>query len=65
MISGLYNATSGSILINGYDIYKEPIKAKSHRIHSDQPFIYEKLTDVSFSSVVDCIHRKKEIKEDN
>jgi ABC-2 type transport system ATP-binding protein len=49
MISGLYNATSGSILINGYDIYKEPIKAKSLIGYiPDQPFIYEKLTGREF-----------------
>jgi len=49
MISGLYNATSGSILINGYDIYKDPIKAKSLIGYiPDQPFIYEKLTGREF-----------------
>jgi ABC-2 type transport system ATP-binding protein len=49
MISGLYNATSGSILINGHDIYKDPIRAKSLIGYiPDQPFIYEKLTGREF-----------------
>jgi len=49
MISGLYTATSGRILIDGYDIYKEPIKAKSLIGYiPDQPFIYEKLTGREF-----------------
>lgn len=49
MISGLYNATSGSISIGGFDIYKEPLKAKSLIGYiPDQPFIYEKLTGREF-----------------
>lgn len=49
MISGLYTATSGKILINDYDIVEEPIKAKSLIGYiPDQPFIYEKLTGREF-----------------
>lgn len=49
MISGLYNTTSGTISIGGFDIYKEPIKAKSLIGYiPDQPFIYEKLTGREF-----------------
>jgi len=49
MISGLYNATSGNISIGGFDIYKEPIKAKSLIGYiPDQPFVYEKLTGREF-----------------
>ncbi|MEO8231205.1 MAG: ABC transporter ATP-binding protein [Ignavibacteriota bacterium] len=49
MVSGLYNPTSGSISIGGFDIYKEPIKAKSLIGYiPDQPFIYEKLTGREF-----------------
>jgi len=49
MISGLYTATEGRILINGYDIVKDPIKAKSLIGYiPDQPFIYEKLTGREF-----------------
>ncbi len=63
MISGLYNATSGSILINGFDICKEPIKAKSLIGYiPDQPFIYEKLTGrefLFFSGGLYSIHKEK------
>jgi ABC-2 type transport system ATP-binding protein len=49
MISGLYTATSGKILINGIDIIEEPIKAKSLIGYiPDQPFLYEKLTGREF-----------------
>lgn len=49
MISGLYTATAGKILINGFDIVDEPIKAKSLIGYiPDQPFIYEKLTGREF-----------------
>ena len=49
MISGLYAATSGKILINGYDIIEEPIKAKSLIGYiPDQSFLYEKLTGREF-----------------
>ncbi len=49
MISGLYTATSGQIIIDGNDIVKEPIKAKTLIGYiPDQPFIYEKLTGREF-----------------
>src|SRR5574338_133322 len=49
MISGLYNPTFGKIRINGFDINKDPIKAKSLIGYiPDQPFIYEKLTGREF-----------------
>lgn len=49
MISGLFNPTAGNILINGHDIFKEPIKAKSLIGYiPDQPFIYEKLSGREF-----------------
>jgi ABC-2 type transport system ATP-binding protein len=49
MITGLYTPTSGNILINNIDIYKEPIKAKSFIGYiPDQPFLYEKLTGREF-----------------
>jgi len=49
MITGLYTATSGRILIDGYDIVKDPVAAKSSIGYiPDQPFIYEKLTGREF-----------------
>jgi ABC-2 type transport system ATP-binding protein len=63
MIAGLYNATSGSIFIDGFDIYKEPIKAKTIIGYiPDQPFIYEKLTGrefLFFSGGLYSIEKKK------
>jgi ABC-2 type transport system ATP-binding protein len=49
MLVGLLNITEGSILINGYDIKKEPKEAK--RMFSyipDIPNLYEKLTGREF-----------------
>jgi ABC-2 type transport system ATP-binding protein len=49
MITGLYNATSGKVLINGTDISNDPVKAKSIIGYiPDQPFIYEKMTGREF-----------------
>lgn len=49
MITGLYTASLGNIFIDGNDIVKEPIKAKSVIGYiPDQPFIYEKLTGREF-----------------
>jgi ABC-2 type transport system ATP-binding protein len=45
MMTGLYAPTKGHILINGYDIQKDPSKAKLITGYiPDQPFVYEKLT---------------------
>jgi ABC-2 type transport system ATP-binding protein len=49
MITGLYAPSSGKILINNIDIYKDPIKAKGFIGYiPDQPFLYEKLTGREF-----------------
>ena len=49
MITGLYTPTSGNVFINGIDISKDPVKAKSFIGYiPDQPFIYEKLTGREF-----------------
>jgi len=49
MITGLYSATSGKIIINGIDISRDPVKAKALIGYiPDQPFIYEKLTGREF-----------------
>ena len=49
MMTGLFTPTSGSILINGFDIHKQPIKAKSTFGYiPDQPFLYDKLTGREF-----------------
>jgi ABC-2 type transport system ATP-binding protein len=49
MITGLFTPTSGSILVNGHDIQKEPLKAKMNIGYvPDQPFLYDKLTGREF-----------------
>jgi len=63
MIAGLYTPTSGKILINNIDIYKNPIEAKSLIGYiPDQPFLYEKLTGrefLYFSGGLYSIDKKK------
>jgi ABC-2 type transport system ATP-binding protein len=49
MMTGLFTPTSGSIVINGFDIHKQPIEAKSSFGYiPDQPFLYDKLTGREF-----------------
>ena len=49
MIAGLYSPTGGKITIDGIDIIREPIKAKSIIGYiPDQPFLYDKLTGREF-----------------
>ena len=51
MITGLYAPSSGTCLINGFDVHRDPVPAKrSLGYVPDQPFLYEKLTgDFAFS----------------
>jgi ABC-2 type transport system ATP-binding protein len=49
MMAGLFAPTSGQILMNGHDIVKNPIEAKSFTSYvPDQPFLYDKLTGREF-----------------
>jgi ABC-2 type transport system ATP-binding protein len=49
MITGLYAPTSGSCLLNGFDVHRDPVRAKrSLGYVPDQPFMYEKLTGREF-----------------
>ncbi len=49
MITGLFAPTSGTIMINGFDVQKQPIEAKQVTGYiPDQPFLYEKLTGREF-----------------
>ena len=49
MMTGLFAPTSGCISINGFDILKNPIPAKSSFGYiPDQPFLYDKLTGREF-----------------
>lgn len=57
MMAGLLRPTEGKILIDGYDIVKEPIKAKSLLGYvPDKPFLYEKLTGREFLIFIASIH---------
>ncbi len=45
MMAGLLKPTSGSIILAGFDLEKEPVAAKSRFGYiPDRPFLYEKLT---------------------
>ena len=49
MMAGLFAPTSGQILMNGYDVVKNPIEAKSFTSYvPDLPFLYDKLTGREF-----------------
>ena len=49
MMTGLYEPTSGSCVINGYNVHVDPLPAKrSFGYVPDQPFLYDKLTGREF-----------------
>lgn len=49
MITGLYNISNGSILLDDIDISKDPITSKAKIGYvPDQPFLYDKLTGKEF-----------------
>jgi ABC-2 type transport system ATP-binding protein len=57
MMTGLLRPTEGKILINDYDIVREPIKAKSILGYvPDKAFLYEKLKGREFLKFVASIH---------
>jgi ABC-2 type transport system ATP-binding protein len=53
MMAGLLQPTSGSIVVGGYDVQQEPLKAKSIcGFIPDRPYLYEKLTAEEFMRFV-------------
>lgn len=57
MLAGLLRPTSGSILIGGCDIQREPEKAKAQLAYvPDFPFLYDKLTAAEFMRFVGDIY---------
>lgn len=49
IIAGILQPTSGSVVIGGFDVQKDPERAKSQLgFIPDRPFIYEKLTGAEF-----------------
>ncbi|MEW6418877.1 MAG: ABC transporter ATP-binding protein [Nitrospirota bacterium] len=57
MMTGILKPTEGKILINGYDIVKEPIRAKSILGYvPDKAYLYEKLKGREFLKFIASIH---------
>jgi len=57
MMAGLLSPTEGRILINGYDIVSEPLRAKSILGYvPDKAFLYEKLTGREFLIFISSLH---------
>ena len=49
MMTGLYKPSEGEVRINGYDIQREPLKAKQSLGYvPDLPYLYDKLTGREF-----------------
>ena len=66
MMTGLFTPSSGSIVINGFDVQKQPLEAKSTFGYiPDQPFLYDKLSGREFLYYIGGLFNmsKKEIKE--
>lgn len=58
MITGLFAPTSGEILVNGFNIVKQPVEAKQTIAYvPDQPFLYEKLTGREFLYFVGGLYK--------
>ena len=58
MIAGLLKPTAGQILVDGFDVVKEPIKAKSAAGYiPDKGFLYEKLTGMELLNFVASLYR--------
>lgn len=60
IMTGLIKATNGTVKIAGYDIEKEPIKAKaSFGYVPDKAFLYDKLTAFEYMQFVMRVYYKK------
>ena len=57
LLAGLLKPDAGNILINGYNIAKDPVNCKLHTGHiPDRPFLYEKLTGNEFLSFIASLY---------
>ena len=57
LLAGLLKPDAGSILINGYNIAKDPVNCKLHTGHiPDRPFLYEKLTGNEFLRFIGSLY---------
>ncbi len=60
LIAGLLHPDGGEIFIQGIDVQREPIEAKSRIGYiPDEPFIYQKLTGREFINFIAGIHNVK------
>ncbi|HEY2988110.1 MAG TPA: ABC transporter ATP-binding protein [Candidatus Binatia bacterium] len=58
VMMGILRASSGRVLLGGFDVEREPEKAKAITGYiPDRPFIYEKLTGGEFLKFVGALHR--------
>jgi ABC-2 type transport system ATP-binding protein len=58
MMAGLLKPTAGTVLIGGYDMHREPEKAKAQLAYvPDFPFLYDKLTACEFMHFVGDVFR--------
>src|SRR5208283_165269 len=63
LMAGLLQPSGGSILINGHDVQKEPLKAKFITgFIPDRQFLYEKLTAVEFMRFVADLYEMQDSK---
>lgn len=61
MMAGLLQPSGGTILINGHDVQKEPLKAKAVTgFIPDRPYLYDKLTAVEFMNFVATLYDMSE-----
>ncbi len=61
MMAGLIQPSGGSALIGGYDVQREPLKAKFITgFIPDRPFLYEKLTAAEFMRFISKLYDGKD-----
>lgn len=66
MMTGLFAPTSGTININGFDVVKQPLEAKSTFGYiPDHPYLYDKLTGREFIYYMGGLYKmeKNELRE--
>lgn len=65
MLTGLLHPSAGRALVGGYDIQKDPVKAKQLIGYiPDHPFLYEKLTGREFMRFVAGLYQMPESRAD-
>ncbi len=57
MMTGLFTPSAGRILLNGFDVVRQPIEAKrTFGYIPDHPFLYDKLTGREFLFYIGALH---------